>query len=307
MKSGQRKGRVREPFYKKFQRKINPHLYLETELVLLDNLNEESRALWREYENYLAGEREKVLDQIVDVLQETSTYFSTESAGRIVGLKFSSAPLSCRGSYLEPPGGRFNFGQSISYQNYFPALYVASNFNTAFAEKFKQEKNEEGSSNFKETDFALRRPESFSFHRISLLLNNVIDLRKSEPIESFYDAIKHIKIPNIYEKRAKKLKAPLGIIKSSEQLRSSIFNPNYEQWDYWIDSPSPSQWFGHYVRLSGIQGVIYPSIRIEGGFNIAIFPDQFKDTSSHVTLFDEPESINNEKGSINSENFRIFL
>ena len=56
---GRGKAKNKEPFYKKVQRKFFPHSYLEDNLVALDKLNESSRALWKEYQNYLAGEREK--------------------------------------------------------------------------------------------------------------------------------------------------------------------------------------------------------------------------------------------------------
>ena len=198
-------------------------------------------------------------------------------------------------------------GKSISYQKYFPALYVSSDFKTAFSEKFQQGENESDLHNFTELDFALRKPDSFSFYKIRLCLSKIIDLREMGPINNFYNAINHIEMPSVYEKRANTLKVFLGIIKSSEQLKKSIFDPNYEQWDYWIDCPSSSQWFGHYTRLAGIQGVIYPSIRVEGGFNIAIFPDQFKDTSSYVALLDKTDSVKSEQKRMDAKNFNIFI
>ena len=277
MRSGQRKARNKEPFYKKVQKKIFPHSYLENELIHLDRLNEASRGLWKEYQNYLAGEREKVLDKIIDALIRTSTAdFSINPAGRIISSGFSITPLSCRGSYLCPPGGRFNFGQSVSYQRYFPALYVSNSYNVAFFEKFKQEEANYPEEELTGPDLALRRPDSFSYQRVRLFLDRIIDLRRPEPTTEFYEIIKHIKIPNIYQMQAKKLNVPMGIIKDSEGFKKAIFEPNYEQWDYWIDCPSTSQWFGHYVRLAGIQGVIYPSIRLMyrlAGIQGVIYPN----------------------------------
>lgn len=308
MRGGQKRARSRESFIKRAHKKLHPASYLESQLIQLDKMEELSRELWKSYQSYLAKAREEVLDQITYALLETSTNdFFQNNAGRIVKAEHSSRPLSCKGSYIKPPSGRFNFDQSISYQRYFPALYIASEYNIAYREAFRKS-SEDNDKNLSELDLDLTDPQSFSYHRVNIFLDRVIDLRNDDPFYAFYDSIKHIEIPKHYREQSKKLNTSLGLLaQNSETLKKSILGFNYEQWSIWIDCPSPSQWFGHYTRLAGIQGVIYPSIRSNTGFNIAVFPDQFEDTSSYVELSDESDSIDNEHKKISAENFNIFL
>ncbi len=305
MKRGQK--RRSETIFQKIFKRATPNRFLENELIRLDKLNKDSRNLWKDFQNYLAKERENVLDKIKQALYQTSSPdFKLPKGARIVSSKFSKKPLSCQGSYLTPPGGRFNFGQSISYQKYFPALYISDSCETALSEKVPEPKNDIKKT-FTGLDLALKNMKSFSYQRINLSLERVIDIRNEKPLVAFYDSIKHIKMPKSYQKQAKKLKISMSIIKNVNQLKNKIFEPNYQQWDYWIDCPSTSQWFGHYARLSGIQGIIYPSVRSKSGFNIAIFPDQFKDTLSYVELIDKSDSIEDNQQRIDAKNFSTFL
>ncbi len=308
MRRGQKNYRNKKSILEKIFKKTAPHSFLENKLIHLDKLNQDSRDLWKDFQDILAKEREKVLDKIKEALYETSSVdFSLENAGRIVGSQFSTTPLSCKGSYLRPLGGRFNFGQSVSYQNYFPALYVSDSYETAYSERFPKQEKRDINENFTELSLALQNTDSFSYYRINLFLERVIDIRKKKPLTAFYNSIKHIKMPKDFQKRAKKLKVKMSIIKDVQLLKDRILEPNYEQWDFWIDCYSTSQWFGHYARLSGIQGVIYPSVRSDSGFNVAIFPDQFKDTSSYIKSPDETDSIKDSQKRMDAENFETFL
>ncbi|RLA59193.1 MAG: hypothetical protein DRQ89_14370 [Epsilonproteobacteria bacterium] len=303
-----RKGQRKRPFWEKFKKKITPHQYIENEIVRLEKLDDESRDLWAEFQGHLAFERDRVLDQIKDGLLESSSFdYSMSNFSRITGSQFSQNPLSGKGSYLAPPGGRFNFGQSISYQTYFPALYLASDYKTAFAEKFHQSDDFIGKNGLNIFDLGLRGPDSFLHVRTNFYLERVLDLRGPDVFRLFYNSISHIKIPKSIIKRAEKLKINLSLANSPVNLEKSIFDPNYEQWDTWIDQPSPSQWFGHYARLAGIQGVIYPSVRKEEGFNLAIFIDQFEDSNSFVELADEVGHIDSEFRKLESNNLNLFI
>ncbi|PIP94342.1 MAG: hypothetical protein COW00_18700 [Bdellovibrio sp. CG12_big_fil_rev_8_21_14_0_65_39_13] len=307
-KSGQRRARRNEPFYKKIQRTTTPHIYLERELIRLEKLGNDARHLWADFQNYLAEEREKVLDQILDSLVLKATPdFLAENYSRIVGSKFSTTPLSSKGSYLSPPGGRFNFGQSISYHAYFPALYVASEYDVAFAERFHLKKGHLIENGLTTEDLSLRKPESFTHQRVNLKLDKVLDLRVQDAVNDFFEIIRHIKMPNIYSEQAKKLRMDMNIINTPELLYRSVLDPDYTQWDTWIDQPSPSQWFGHYVRLAGIQGVIYPSLRSDAGHNVAVFLDKFEDTESFVMLTDDCDFVKNDLRRVDAKNFSNFI
>lgn len=307
-KSGQKKARRNEPFYKKIHRKIAPQHYLEDQLVQFEKLDDDARQLWADFLKHTSDEREKVLEEIKDSLIENSlSGYREETFSRIIGAKYSSEPFSSKGSYLIPPGGRFNFGQSISYQTYFSALYVASDFDVAFQEKYRCKQDFETTDGLTGYDLSLSKPDSFTHQRVRFSLDKVIDLRNNDALCAFFDVVKHIKIPSLYAEQAKRLGIPMGVVPSCEYLRGSLFDPHYEQWDYWIDQPSPSQWFAHYVRLAGIQGIIYPSVRSDDGTNVAIFLDQFEGTDSFIELVDESDFVPSENQRVDTSNCRLFM
>lgn len=302
-KRGQRIARKRDRLFENIHRKISPQNFLENKLIRLEKMDNDARLLWADFQNYLADEREKRLDEITDaLLANTEHFIEGKNFSRIVGSKFSLSPLSSKGSYLMPPGGRFNIGQSISFQRYFPALYVANDYDTAFHEKFSIESdiNEEIST-------SLRKPDSFTHHRINFKLDKIIDLTNDRAINAFYEVVKDIKMPKIYSDQAKRLKLKMNVVFSSSELKQTIFDPRYQQWDYWIDQPSPSQWFAHYVRYAGIQGIRYPSLRKMNGENVAIFLDTFEETDSVVELSDVSDFVPLTNIRVNSENFNLFI
>ena len=75
--------------------------------------------------------------------------------------------------------------------------------------------------------------------------------------------------------------------------------------DNWLDIPSNSQWFGYYVKEAGIEAIIYPSLRHEGCYNCAIYPENFG-TKSFVRLADDHSSVSKNRVEINKENYKFF-
>ena len=168
MRSGQKRARDREPLYKKIKKKITPNSYLEEELVNLEKLDNSTRQLWGDFQRYLADQREKIIDQIESsILKASIIGHSEKNFSRILDSRFSKTPLSCKGSYLVPPGGRFNFGQSISYKKYFPALYVSNSFDVAYHEKYHLTENTR-IKELSELELSLQKPGSFTYQRINL-------------------------------------------------------------------------------------------------------------------------------------------
>ena len=193
-KSGQRKAIRNASFIEKIHRKVNPHSFLENKLIVLEKMDSDARLFWADFQKYLADEREKVLNEIADALMSNIQIdYEDSNFSRIVGSKFSTMPLSSKGSYLTPSGGRVNTGQSISYHSYFPALYIANDFETAYVEKFSFP-----SSDSIGLDLALRKPDSFTHQRVKFKLEKVIDLNNDDAINAFYEVVKDIKMPNIY-------------------------------------------------------------------------------------------------------------
>ena len=310
-KRGQRRSLQSNPL-KKLQegifKKILPEHYVHSKLIEFEKLDDDARLLWRDFQSYLASEREKILPQITEALDAVSDLdFCFDNFSRIIGSQYSTQPLNAKGSYLLPPGGRFNIGQSISYSAYFPALYIANNYKTAFAEKFSLKESGESQNGLDALDFALTKPGSFTHMRVKGVIKKVIDLRENKVIESFYDSVSSISMPRIYTQRAKTLGISMAVVNSSDWLRDAIYDSKYQQWDYWLDQPSPSQWFAHYVRLSGIQGIIYKSVKEENGINLALFPENFEGTESFVELMDETDFVRKELARLDGSNFNKFI
>lgn len=286
-----------------------PHHYVESELVRFEKMSEDQISFFERYYQYLANEREKVLENIKDALVSNIIRdYSVIDYSRIVGGKYLKSPLSSKGSFLVPPGGRFNFDQSISYQGYFPALYVSDSYETSYCEKFGDLVGFKTKDGLTANDLSLKpKIDSFSHFKLKIQLDQVLDLRKEKVFKEFFEEIKHIGIPKELSAEAKKLKlSSLSVIGSFENLRDAIFAHDYGEYVSWINQHSPSQWFGHYVRLSNIQGIVYPSVKNNSGVNIAIFLEQFEGTNSFVELSDDADIDENQK-RVDKNNFNDFI
>jgi hypothetical protein len=202
---------------------------------------------------------------------------------------------------LIPPGGRFNFGRISSYYKDFYCLYIANDYDTAYREKYSV--SEERSDNLSNEEFYLRKPGSFSHYRINLRLSDVLDARIEENLNGFCRVISDIQPAKEFQKMAKKLGfGELKTIRTPENLKTALHEGNFQQWSIFADQPSPSQWFGHYVRTAGLQGIIYNSTKNSAGFNIAVYPDQLTG-DCFVELADET-NVKEHLRKITEENFR---
>ena len=73
----------------------------------------------------------------------------------------------------------------------------------------------------------------------------------------------------------------------------------------WLDIPSNSQWFGCYVKEAGIEAIIYPSLRYEGCYNCAVYPENFA-AKSFIKLADDHSSVSEARVEINKKNYKFF-
>jgi RES domain-containing protein len=126
-------------------------------------------------------------------------------------------------------------------------------------------------------------------------------------LKTFVEAIKDISIPEYYIKTGKKLNIPISMATNENTLRSLFFTEEYPLWAAWLDQPAPSQLFGHYCRLAGIEGILYPSVRNPNKKNIVLFPDNFKDSNAVVELIDQAPHVPAERRKITKENYQNFI
>jgi len=285
--------------------------FLHDGIVMLEKLTEAQRSFHSDYQTYLAKEREKLLPEIQQSLWRVRTENINFEGGRIVESIFAGDPLNPAGSIIKPPGGRFNFGPISSFFTRFPGLYCASNYETAFAEKFQRRSNESEGDAFSGSEFSLCEPGSFSYNRVGVFMETVLDLRDSEKLVPFCEVIGKIhpsrEIGGNWKKRFK-TKKPLTTIKSVDQLVSSIFQSDYQQWPTWIDQPSNSQWLGLYAIKAGIDAIIFPSCRNESGYNVVVFPERIgKQSKTYVKLLDETPTVPKDRRIVDSRSAPGFV
>jgi len=285
-------------------RAIAPSMYVENEIKRITTLNENQRQFWKDFQQYLINEREARINDILGAIDSTKSEKFESSFGRIVSSKFAQDPLNGSGSVIVPPGGRFNLAKSSSYSNFFIGLYLAEDYDTAFAEKFHC--SNESQTEAELIDFGLRPNESFSFNRVSVKIEKYIDLTNDETLEAFIESIKDIKIPPYFYLTGKGLGIQVSLLTDAKILRQSFFSEDYPLWAAWLDQPAPSQFFGHYCRLAGVQGILYPSVRNNKN-NIVLFPENFNESNSIVELTDDVPYVPNERKKICKDNFQTFM
>lgn len=269
---------------------------LNSVLVDLSRKTEKELEYWRVLQRYLADERELRREKIIEALRQTSTSgYENKQLVRIVDARYQTRPLSSYGSVVVPPGGRFNFGDISDYYQKFQALYLASDFKTAASERFLRTQTDESSVDQASLDLRLDPQASFSSYRVSVANLRLIDLRNESCLEGFVSVIREINPPLWMHYLAKKLKQPAPrMIKTLAQLKTLLLDPNFTQSGSLIDQPSASQWFGFYVRAAGLHGIIFPSVRASAGYNLALFPDNFRDSLAKVELADSADGVKQE-------------
>lgn len=305
--------RFKHDWKKYFKKKVSPEQYIEEYLIRLEKLDKDEFEFWRDFQSYLKEQREDRFSDIQFAIEKTSKIDFEETMSRIVSSEYGNDPLCVYGSICEP--GRFNFGALPSYYNNFGALYVASNQKTAFAEKFYHLSGETfGDGKLTAEELALTNTPSHLYVRLDVKIESYLDLRNDESLLAFLSVIKDIAPSEELKNRWKKICKNKGLgvnnnlktVSEIEPLKQLIFDPNFKQWISWLDCPSHSQWFAHYALKCGIQGIVYPSVRTTEGYNLAIFPDNFKDNESKVSLKDEVASVPKERTKIDSTNYFWF-
>ena len=272
-------------------------------LILLDQFTQNDLRTWQRMSDgfdsfhirlyyHLEGLRNAHHEALCEAIQNArSTSIELTRWVRIVDYRYSLEPLSPAGSIVK--GGRFNIGNDINPSQFppFPALYIAENYNTAYAEKFgvPESVKFDGLSGH---ELALRKPTSFSSVNILGKLNNLFDISKTANIREFVNIIKRFEIPTELKVLAKKLgMSPPYNLTEIAQLKQSLLLNNWRAWPVQMQLPANPQIFGRLIMEAGFEGIIYPSIKGKGKC-IAIFPENLAGTDSYVELSDKaPDGV----------------
>ena len=209
---------------------------------------------------------------------------------RIIDYQFGDDPLSARGHRFHY-GGRFNFGVRLnpSFES-FPAVYLASNQETAMKEKFGLSSRH--SSGLSVHDFALMPNGSTVTLLVRGVIRNVFDLRAQEALKSFVKIISNFKLTEDIKRTARELKIKLKpLVRTPKQLMDTLLCEDWRKSPTGFDLPANSQVFGKFLRDSGFEGVIYRSARGSGDC-LCIFVENLERSASFLELAGpRPESV----------------
>lgn len=244
-----------------------------------------------DYYNELAYQRSQIADEIKQSLLEAAQKtFSFEKWQRAVKYKYSLEPFSVMGSLTDTAGGRFNVGDIYPSQfPSFPALYIASDKNTAYQELLCQKIDPGQEDNA--FNFALTSPASTTNFSLSGSLNSIINLKESQRLEPFVDLIKDFSVSDTLKKTVKNIgeKEP-GLIRTVPKLIDALLDPDWRLWPMQFDVPVSSQIFGQLVSAAGIEGILYPS-KFTGNDCLAIYPQNLEEGSFVQLDDDTPKEV----------------
>lgn len=223
---------------------------------------------------------------------------------RIVAFRYSNEFLSAKGSLFR--GGRFNLGRDIDFGGFspFPALYIAENYTTAYAEYFGASQHAPATG-FSGEELALQNPSSFTAVKLSFDLSNAFDLSKTKNLESFSKIITKFSVPQ----ELKTIGKSVGIgkpwlVTNVAEIRKSLLASNWRYYPSQYGVPANPQIFGRLLRDAGFEGIVYPST-VGPGKCIAIFPENIAHSSSSVDLMDvPPSSVKHRK--LNQSNWQVL-
>lgn len=256
-----------------------------------------------DYYSDLARQRNQIQEDLKKALIQASiSNFKIDKWQRAVKWKYGLHPLSTVGS-LSYIGNRFNTGKDVnSAVPNFPALYLASDKDTALQETLGQ--IEVKNSSLSARELALTNSQSEVIVSVSGELEKVFDLRSADSLEGFVELIKNFKLSKALEESAKFLGlAKPDLVKRADQLLETLLAADWQKAPSQFDVPSNSQIFGHLIYQAGIEGILYPS-KLTGKDCLVIFIHNFLGSSSYLAFDDEPPHPDVPR-RIDSDNWRI--
>ncbi len=280
--------------------------YINLYLDKHDAQNAAIESFFQSWYGYLQDEREKRKEEINDVLTNAANKTIELDLVRIVDNEFGTHPLCALGS-IQGAGRRFNIGSGLRKYRNFHCLYLASDDDTAYAEKFHSQRNQIKGS-LTPHELALRpKIQDYSNFAVKVSLLKCLDITKKESLKDFCSIISNIKPPKHMMEFAKDLGYfRLRTVQTAGELHATFLEKEFLRYPTILDMPANSQWFGLYCFLAGIQGIIFNSVRHGGGKNYAIFIDNLKDTESFVQLNTKADYISEDLKRIDSSSFEFF-
>lgn len=243
---------------------------------------------WDHYCHF-AHQRSLIFEELKNSLAKNCSFQKISHWQRVVSYKYSLNPLSARGSLLNEIGGRFNIGDidQLKFPR-FSALYIAEDRDIAYKERFGLYNKSQSREGLTAQELAYTSSASISIISIRGEINQVLDLTDSNTLKEFFRLISKIELTKDLLKRGRKLNiCPVYQVKTIHALRKSLFDPNWRFIPMQLNIPANSQILGQIAHAAGIEAILYPSKMSNKNKCIAIFPNNFIQSSSFIEIEDD--------------------
>jgi RES domain len=238
----------------------------------------------------LEPERRRRRPELLKALQETPAEpLQLKNWVRIVDYRWSLYPLSAAGS-LTSIGGRFNAGTEIDSQalSPWPSLYLASDYATAYREKFQIETSQmvEGLG---ADELALTPGKSHTTVFLNGQLSRVFWLTPATlgPVTQVLGKIKMPEKAERIKKRLKIMPNDLRMATTGRQLHDLVAVHNWRVLPSQFGLPASSQIMAELIRAADFEAIAYQSSK-SGGTCLAVFVDRLAPGSFIELLGDLP-------------------
>ena len=206
---------------------------------------------------------------------------------RIVDYKYSHEPLSAIGSLHV--SGRFNVGRDVDPEAFpvFSALYVAEDYDTAYAEKFSAGRQASGKESLAGHELSLRTTGSFSAVRVKGVLHNAFDLRNARTLRTFASIVGKFELSSELKEMAEIVgnQGPY-VARAPVDFKKSFLAENWRFGPMQYDFPANAQIFGRLLLDAGFDAVVYPSTKGAGDC-VGVFIDNLVASDSFLELADD--------------------
>lgn len=270
-------------------------------ILELDRFNEESLHQWQQLSNDLdrlqailffglEPARRALRAELLEALQkQDGVGVDLANWVRVVTYQYSNEPLSCAGS-LHGYGGRFNAGIDLDAHTLdpWPALYLASDYPTAFREKFQIE-HDGKIDGLSAQELALEHGASHATVFLRGKVTKVFDMTRHAPLDEVGRILSRIKMPEEARRYMKRLRLSPGalfMVKNGKQIHDMVVDQNWRVLPAQFGLPSQSHVMAELIRAAGFEGILYQSTKGTGQC-LAIFPETM-DGGSFVELRDNP-------------------
>lgn len=239
----------------------------------------------------LVPERRRHRDDLIGAIASAQPLqLSIEGWTRLVTYRYGDAPLSCAGS-LQAYGGRFNPGVDLDADvgmQPWPALYLGSDYETAFREKF-QLPSAQLTHGLTPQEMSLQPGQSHSTVFVNGNLTRIFDMRTATALDKLARVLGRIRMPPRARDLKRKLSIPpsgLTMVQTGAGLYKAVAEHNWRQMPVQFGLPAPTHIVAELVRAAGFEGILYRSTKGPGDC-LAVFPDRLC-SGSFVELADEP-------------------